>query len=376
MVSKDIKPAEGPDCICHIPCPLMVKQGVSPIAKLIFGIVYGNFDREGKPIVLTNERIGHILGISPRTVRAEISNLADKEMLIVEQGRKRKLKPNMDYEWDYAEWDRVSKIFTGEIPFPEDEDNTLYALKGVSKDIMEIITYWNTKIELTPVKIPNKLGDKFEMTPTFTNIVKVVQQLFEGKLFNSYKSYRFYHDKPWTVAEVKESIDHFHLAATCDDYYPTAKESCRKKTLGTFIFNPYIKDPKWKSSLIMYVDPPKPFYYRVKAEEAQSLPLYHSLRQEYVSIYPQRGMNPPDDMKLVVASNRLNEWINQHKKYLPSMPMASMWASYTLQALIELIQVRGKAQYDVLDTVRKEWFWDYFTQFMQKKGLLSTYSIK
>jgi hypothetical protein len=375
MVSKDTKP-EGPDVACHIPCPLLVQQGISPSAKFIFGIIYANFDREGTAVSLTNERIGQILGVSPRTVRAEISNLADKGMLIVEQGRNRKLKPNMNYEWDYAEWERVTKILTGKIPFPEDEDNNLYTLKKVPDDVINIITYWNTKIALSPVKIPNKLGDKFEMTPTFTNIVKVVKELLEGKLFNSYKSYRFHHDRPWTVDEVKESIDNFYLAATCDDYYPMAKESCRKKTLGTFIFNPYIKDQKWKSSLIMYVDPPKPFYYRVKAEATQSMSLYHSLRQEYSNTYPNKFDSKEDDMKIIVASNRLSEWVERHKKWLPSMPMSSQWASYTMEALIELIQGRGKAQYEPLDTIRKDWYWDYFTRFMQKKGLLSTYALK
>jgi hypothetical protein len=366
----------GAQMICKLPCPLLISKEVSEKARWIFGVIWAYYEATGEPVVITNDVIRRTLGISERVVSSAITTLEDKGMLTIERGRKRKMVPNSTYEWKAEEWERVCRIFSGREQLPCDEDNTLYELKRVPDEVVQICTYWNTKINLIPVKIPNKIGDMFEMTPYFTDLVRLIKKLLDGKLFNESKAYRFHHDRPWTVEEVKESIDNFQLAATCDDYYPMDKAACLKKTLASFIFNPYIKNPGWRSALVMYVDPPKPFYYRVKAEATKSMSLYHALRQEYSNVYPNKFDSKEDDMKIIVASNRLSEWVDRHKKYLPSMPMSSMWASYTLEALIELIQGRGKAQYEPLDTIRKDWYWDYFTRFMQKKGLLSTYSLK
>lgn len=362
--------------ICKLPCPLLISGEVSEKARWIFGIIWAIYEATGEPVVVNNDVICRTLGVSTRVVSTALSNLEDKGMLIITRGKTRRIIPNTNYEWKAEEWERVQKIFCGKETLPDDEDNTLYELKKVPDDVIHIITYWNTKIALCPVKLPNRIGDKWEMPKQFSDLVKKIKTLLEGTLFNTSKAFRFHHDRPWTVDEVKESIDNFNLAATCEDYYPTAKEPCLKKPLSIFILNPFCKDPKWSSALIMYVDPPKPFYYRVKAEPTKSMSLYHALRQEYSNTYPNKFDDKLDDMKIIVASNRLSEWVDRHKAYLPSMPMSSMWASYTMEALIELIQGRGKAQYEPLDTIRKDWYWDYFTRFMQKKGLLSTYPIK
>jgi hypothetical protein len=363
--------------LCLLPCPLVISKDLPLAAYKILELVYAFFANKKVPITHTNEELGRILGYTTRTVTAAIRLLQDKGMITVKQGKKRSVQPDMSFEWQFAEWDRVCKILAREIDLDASEDNNIYPLKKVLPEVMEVIEHWNSKEKLLKVKIGSLLGNRYEMTPSFEPTVIRVTSLLEGNLFTSYKSYRFYHGKPWTVEEVKQSIDNFYLAATSEDYYPQAKQPMFKKTLFIFLLNNFVTNPEWKSSLITYVEPPKPFYFRVKAEETKSLPMYLAIKEEILDTwYGGKELTKENDMKVVVIANRLVDWFEKHKKYLPSMPQSSMWASYVVEAMLNRIQSRGEATYLALDTMRRDWYWEYFTQFMQKKGILSTYAVK
>jgi hypothetical protein len=347
---------------------LAVSRNFNPTTGYVFLTIYSYYEHFGEALPGDEYVLCDALEINYRTLRRSIRSLKDANLIEVSRAKGfRRLKPNFNASLDETFWKslgRTWRIIRGE----EIVTNTA----EFDPIAIQAIEYWNSKEGIFPVAIPlNHGGTRYETTPQFSALVKKLCVLMTGKLFNGLPTMRFWHDKTWNLDEIKQSIDNFHLAATSTEYLPYDKSGRKKYKMLDFIYCPF--NQYSKSLLVEYQEPPKPA--SVKPEQIQSQPLFLSLQQEYSSVYPGY-LNPIKTMKLAVGSNRLNEWVSKHKKYLPTMPQANIWASYVLESIIELIQKRGQWTYDPLETISKEWFWDYFTQFMQKKGLLSTYSIK
>jgi len=367
---------QEPEILCKIPCPMLVDLKFTIPARWVCGVIFAHYDHNSLPVVLTNDKIAKIVGVSVRTVKSAITSLVDEGVILVERGKTRRITPNPDYKWDITAWERAVKLLSGEEEMTEGDDNNTYEVKKVNKEVIAVIGYWNSKEKLKKVEIPAKFGDKYEMTPKFVEVVIQVEKLLDGILFNPYKPYRFWHDCKWTLEEIEPVIDNFYLAATEEIYFPINKKTYLQRSLKDFLLNPYIQNPEWRSAFTRYTDPPK--VAGVKNEEINSPGLYSSLRDAMIDTFNKGvALNPLENMKVIIAANRIGEIVQSNfKNYMQANLTSTMWAGYVVECLLWKLRASEKG-YSVFDTVRREWFYQSaFPQFLMKKGILSEYPLK
>lgn len=341
----------------------------SPSTSFILLAIILYFDEHGEAMDADEMTMCSALEINYRTVRRAIKTLKDEKIIEVSRsGKYRRIKPNFAYCMENLSetLSNTWKILRG-----EKKIKNIFACDPVA---LKVVEYWNSKPGLRPVSIPLKFEEGvYDSIPQFEQLIKKICVVMSGKFFNGMSTLRYYHGKQWSLDEIKNSIDNFHLAATDSNYLPYDKSKRQKIKLAEFIYSPFL----WgnKSPLIEYEEKPK--LADIKVEEPKSLPMYLSLKQEFEQSYEAgKGLDVVKDMKVKAASNRLVEWIADKKMWLPSMPMSSMWAAYVVEAITHLIQTRGQSQYDQYGTINQVWFWDFFTRFIKQKGLLSGYQIK
>ena len=367
---------QTPEILCNIPCPILVDLKFNVPTRWICGVIFAYYGHLGKPIVLNNTKIAKIVGFSPRTVSAAITALSEEGVILVEQGKTRRIKPNPDYNWNADTWERSIKLLSGEEKMDDEEDNKTYEIRVLAPDILAIIQYWNGFGKLKKVELPARFGDKFEMTPKFKEIVHRIEALMHGALFNLYKCHRFHHGYTWSIDEIKKSIDNYYQAATDDLFYPMNKKTYLQRTLKDFILNPFVTDPQWNSTFLRYLEPPR--IMGIKNEKVESPGLFDSLKEEVNQVIKKgAGLTELENMKLIIAANRVSEVVKKDfHKYMQANLSPTMWAGYMIECALAIAR-RGDKFFSIFDTLRQEWFYaGAFPEFLVKKGILSEYHQK
>ena len=352
-------------CYCIVPVELPISKLTATEIK-IFLYICAIYDKYNVGVNVNSMTLATELDCSGITIKRSLKRLVTEEFILVSRAGNKKIAiPNYDMEW---EWKNLELSFVRLNEEKPEVQKVHYPI-----EVIEIATYWNNKGGLFPQVIPLRYEDgTYDKTISMDNLTNTFKKLLKGRLFDGIKEYRFYHNKPWTIEEIKLSIDNFHLAATDPGYYPSVKKNYITKKLQFFLYNNF----SWNHSpLITYQEKPKPA--RFKVEEINYPGLTQSLEEAFAKYVRPKPLSALDKEKITVAANRLGDLASIHwKNHLNRMLYSTEWAGYVVEAVLYKVRTSEKI-FDPLDTITQGWFWEnYFPTFMQKKGIVSDFPIK
>lgn len=123
----------------------------------------------------------------------------------------------------------------------------------VPDTVESIILHWLNKEGLAKMRMPIKdKGFCVDPTKRYVNTVRAIKRLIAGTAFSTNEFVR--KNRKFTIEEIKQSIDRFHLAATSDRHLPLRKNSLQRYSLETFIYSSFHKDEKYKSQFLFYME--------------------------------------------------------------------------------------------------------------------------
>ena len=213
-----------------------VGRNYDPSTGYLLFVIYAFYEEFKDAMPASDVFLANSLNMGQSTVRRSLRTLKDEGFInLSSAGGLRRAKPNFKYKWNW--WEQLQetwKIIKGEVVV----ENT----KEYDAIAVEAMLYWNSKEGLFPIAIPLNHGNNhYEKTEQFSKLEGRLKSLFSGKLFNNVKAMRYWHSKPWTLTELKESIDNFHLAAMDESYEPFNKTSWKKLRMTEFLSAPFFK---------------------------------------------------------------------------------------------------------------------------------------
>ncbi len=158
------------------------------------------------------------------------------------------------------------------IPFlAPKEDQTPHKLDSglrPTKDVVDIISFWNSSNGLPHMTVPNSLGEPH--TKSYERCCVLLRSALHGNFFSSIK--KSDKDRILSKKEIITAIDRFKLSATSLDYKPVNKNNIRRTTLNNFLHNPYssieesyfeqflVQEPELLRNSARPLDDPNPAY--------------------------------------------------------------------------------------------------------------------
>lgn len=145
-------------------------------------------------------------------------------------------------------------------------------------------------------------------TKSYSYTIKVINQVEKGDFFYQ-KGFEDDSHRPYSLDEIKLSIDRFALAANDAYYFPVVKQYLKKLELSRFFYDPFSNDTK--SYFLKFLQyPPK------KRVEDQNVQLTQYLMGQYrrtvIAGTPVKFCSETES-KLAFASKRLKEFFTKNK---------------------------------------------------------------
>ena len=201
------------------------------------------------------------------------------------------------------------------------------------KDIVDIITYWNSSPGLSRIRTP--FNDDSNPTKTFESVVKTVQGIMKGNYFNSVGLSKY--ERVYTKEELITTIDRFKLMATNPSYLPTRKDAIRKVGLGSFFYNPYANGmPSYFIKCLE--EEPKYVTANAKAREDKNPNMTKLLKEIYVDMVLMgevKDFNRMEENKFIEGAEKLQKFIKRIHPRVNMIASLTQWAEFFVNSLVE-----------------------------------------
>lgn len=204
-------------------------------------------------------------------------------------------------------------------------------------NIEAIISFWNEQKGI-PVHKPG--------TQTYKDIVKKVQKLMNGTLFNSLPKYAKYKNHRFTRAEIIDTIKKHTLCVTSADYLPEDKKVLRSTSLSTFLLCEF---KSYSSFLFRYENEPR----LVKAKKVELIKssdkfpdITKIIYDWYVKTFGTKDFTPAQIQDFVTASVKINAFaVKWESKFYDLHHWINMYDCENSQQLFAKLEIEMFEEY-------------------------------
>jgi len=231
------------------------------------------------------------------------------------------------------------------------------------KDIVDIVTYWNSSPGLSRIRTP--FNDDSNPTKTFESVVKTIQGVLKGNYFNSVGLSKY--EKVYTKEELITTIDRFKLMATNPSYLPTRKDAIRKVGLGSFFYNPYSNGvPSYFIKCLE--EEPKHVTSNAKPREDNTPGMTKLMKEIYVDLVlsgEMKTFNRSEENKFIEGGEKLQKFIRRVQPRINMITSLTQWGEYFINSLVEKW---GVSQIYPGHLCADHSFNDVFVRYLKNKG--------
>jgi len=204
----------------------------------------------------------------------------------------------------------------------------VFELHSYRKDVMKVISYWNSSPGLPHLAMPGN-GRVAGETKSLKNIVEKIGQVLDGKFSEQWPAY--------SVEEVIKAIDGFKLRLTNPDYSPVNKQTLKSINLDGFFYNPFSK--QIESMFIECIKNPPKLLKNIVPKEQEKNPVLTKWLQKFytdrILLGQPRTFNQIEINKFIKGANLLSDSISSLRKRANLMTGPMEFCEYVIEALIK-----------------------------------------